>query len=485
MPVSKVLSSFKIINSDKYFYILKNIKERFKKINWLKLVALIDDVIEHRLFKPVVISILTIFVLFQGFSLIQNLILDYQDHSFKRLKNTPVKVNISADNLRLNIEEEQVVDYVVKSGDTLLKIFVDIGAGETDIFNILNEMKKIYSPRAIVAGDHIIIKYKLKIDYEPVANAVGNIKRKAIITSAIFSPSVEKEIIVSRKRNDEYEVEEVEIELVRHISKFAGDIKNSLFIDGVDAGVSPTTMMNMINLYSYDVDFQRDIRKGDKFEILVESFYRENGKKVKDGNILFSALTLRNSTIEAYFYEMKNGLIEYFDAKGRSVRKSLLRTPVNGARISSGFGFRKHPVLGYSKLHKGVDFAAPRGTPIFAAGSGTISYYGRYGSYGNFVKIRHNAEYSTAYAHASKFVRKLHVGSRVKQGDVIAYVGTTGRSTGPHLHYEVLRRGKAINPSKVKATSGLKLSGKKLKDFLAKKAEIEQYRKTIPNQIHN
>jgi murein DD-endopeptidase MepM/ murein hydrolase activator NlpD len=176
-------------------------------------------------------------------------------------------------------------------------------------------------------------------------------------------------------------------------------------------------------------------------------------------------------------------VIEYFDKKGQSIRKSLLRTPVNGARISSGFGLRRHPVLGYSKMHKGTDFAAPSGTPILAAGNGTIVYRGRKGSYGNYVQIKHNAEYSTAYAHASKFNNRFRLGSKVKQGDVVAYIGTTGRSTGPHLHFEVLRSGKQINPAKVKATSGLTLRGKELESFKRSKGEIESHRRNLPNNV--
>jgi murein DD-endopeptidase MepM/ murein hydrolase activator NlpD len=191
---------------------------------------------------------------------------------------------------------------------------------------------------------------------------------------------------------------------------------------------------------------------------------------------------LQNRTIEIYMHKI-NGKVEYFDAKGNSVRKSLLRTPIHGARVSSGFGMRRHPILGYSKMHKGTDFAASTGTPILAAGNGTIVHFGVKGGYGNYVQIKHSAEYATAYGHASRFNRKFHLGSKVKQGDVIAYVGTTGRSTGPHLHFEVLYRGNQINPSKVKATSGLKLSGKELTRFAALKDEIDRYRKNIPNQI--
>ena len=238
--------------------------------------------------------------------------------------------------------------------------------------------------------------------------------------------------------------------------------------------------MNMINIYGYDVDFQRDIHSGDKFEMLVESFYDEDGKKVRDGNVLFSSLTLQNRKIEIYMHKI-NDKVEYFDAKGNSVRKSLLRTPINGARVSSGFGMRRHPILGYSKMHKGVDFAAPIGTPILAAGSGTIVYMAKKGGYGNYVQIMHNGDYSTAYGHASRFNKKFRNGSKVKQGDIIAYVGSTGRSTGPHLHFEVIYKGSQINPAKVKATSGIRLSGKDLIKFKLSKSEIDGYRKNIPN----
>jgi murein DD-endopeptidase MepM/ murein hydrolase activator NlpD len=216
--------------------------------------------------------------------------------------------------------------------------------------------------------------------------------------------------------------------------------------------------------------------------MLVESFYDESGKKVRDGNVLYSSLMLQNRKIEIYMHKVDNR-VEYFDSKGNSVRKSLLRTPINGARVSSGFGMRRHPILGYSKMHKGVDFAASTGTPILAAGAGTIIYMGIKGGYGNYVQIKHNNDYSTAYGHASRFNKKFRTGAKVKQGDVVAYVGTTGRSTGPHLHFELLYKGSQVNPAKVKATSGIKLVGKELVRFESSKNEIDKYRKNTPNQL--
>lgn len=459
---------------DKY---LHNLKSKLKS-----LLLIIDRLIEHRLFKPVSIVIIASFLLFQTVSYVKNLIIDYKESQEVATKSSPIKINVLGREINFDLKEDQVMTYKVKSGDTMLKIFLDMGAKEGDIFNILQAMRKVYSPKLIVTNDKITIKYKLTIDYDTNKAKGKDIERKVVISSLAIRPSIEQEVLVLRKRSGEYEAKMLKIELNRQISKYMGVINNSLFIDAVASGVSPNTVMNMIDIYSYDVDFQRDIHGGDKFEILVESFYDKNGKKVKDGNVLYSSLALSGKEIEIYAHEVNNG-IEYFDAKGNSARKSLLRTPLPGARISSKFGMRRHPVLGYSKLHKGVDFAAPRGTPIYAAGSGKITWYGRKGSYGNFVRIKHNSEYSTGYAHASRLSKRFRNGSRVKQGDVIAYVGTTGRSTGPHLHFEVLRRGKAINPSKVKATSGVRLKGRDLKRFQDSKNKIDQYRKNIPNQV--
>lgn len=462
---------------------MKNLLNKLKKLDHYQIFRLIDRAIEHNFFKPVVISILTSFILFQGYEYTQNLITDYQESSLKKRRTTPMTINISGSGMNIDIDEDQVVEHRIKQGDTMLKILVDIGAGEQDVFAILTAMKKVFSPQAIVVGNQVSVKYRVKIGYD--ANQTqgnGNVDRKVIINSVTVSPSLEEEIVVSRKNDGTYDAREVKVKLLRYISKYSGTIKNGLFVDGVNSGISPTSMMNMINLYGYDVDFQRDIHGGDKFEMLVESFYGEDGKKIKDGNVLFSSLTLQNRAIDIYMHKV-DGRIEYFDSKGNSVKKSLLRTPINGARISSGFGLRRHPILGYSKMHKGTDFAAPTGTPIMAAGNGTITWFGVKGGYGNFVMIKHSQDYYTGYGHASRFNRKFRLGSKVKQGDIVAYVGTTGRSTGPHLHFEVIYKGSQINPAKVKATSGLKLTGKELVRFEADKAEIDKYRKNIPNQI--
>ncbi len=440
---------------------------------------LLDCIIEHRFFKPVSVTIIVSFILFQAFSYLQS---NYSDTSIKTTYEDvrPIKINISALG-SLDVSEDQTIDYSIKSGDTLLKVLMNLGAPEADVFAILSSMKKYFPPQYLISGSHISIKFHTKINYDP-NNIQAGIEREVVINSVTVFPSVEEQVVVSRKNDGSYDSREVKIKLLRYVSKYQGVIKEGLFVDGVAAGVSANSMMNMINLYGYDVDFQRDIHDGDKFEILVETFYDEAGKKVKDGNVLFSSLTLQNRAIENYMFK-SDGRNEYFDAKGNSVRKSLLRTPINGARVSSGFGLRRHPILGYSKMHKGTDFAAPTGTPIMAAGNGTIVYMAVKGGYGNYVQIKHNAEYSTAYGHASRFNKKFHAGAKVKQGDIVAYVGTTGRSTGPHLHFELLHNGSQINPAKVKATSGIRLAGKELVRFQGAKAEIDRYRKSNSNKI--
>ncbi len=442
----------------------------------------IDSIIEHKIFKPVVIAIITSFVLFRGANYVNFFIHDYKESQLKKRQEVPIAINIGINGGNLNIEEEQILDYKVKSGDTLMKVLMNVGANEKDVFSVLSAAKKIFDPQSISTGDSILVRYHLKIGYGEKEKDLQNIDRKILIDSVEIAPSAEKKIVITRKSDDEYDARELDVKLLRYVSRYFGTLKNGLYADGVESGISPTSMMNMINLYSYEIDFQRDIRSGDKFEMLVESFYTEDGKKVRDGNVLFSSLTLQNRQIEIYMHKI-DGRIEYFDSKGNSVRKSLLRTPINGARVSSGFGMRRHPILGYSKMHKGIDFAASTGTPILAAGSGTIVHFGVKGGYGNYVQIKHNADYSTAYGHASRFNKKFHLGSKVKQGDVVAYVGTTGRSTGPHLHFELLYRGGQINPSKVKATSGIKLLGKEMARFESSKAEIDKYRKNVPNQV--
>lgn len=457
---------------------MKKLITNLQRPNKQSLLVMIDKIIDHKMFKPIAISIVTSFILLNGIAIVRGYIADRKENLLQKRATTPIKITITEGGKAINFNEIQVFEQRVKNGDTMLKILTRIGAGEEDVFAILASMKKLFNPQNISVGDSVVVKYRLKIGTEPKEDSA----KQATINEVRIVPSPDIEIIITRGANGEYVARQIKQTLTRSVVRYFGTIKDGLYVDGVNSGISPTSMMNMIGLYAYEIDFQRDLHDGDKFEMLVESFYTENGRKIKDGNVLFSSLAPKGRKIEIYGH-MIDSHLEYFDGNGNSVRKSLLRTPVNGARISSGFGFRKHPILGYSKLHKGIDFAAPMGTPIFAAGNGTITFMGVHGGYGNFVSIKHNADYQTQYGHASKFNKKLRTGSKVKQGEVVAYVGSTGRSTGPHLHYEIIYRGKPINPASVKAVSGIRLAGKELARFNATKAEIDGYRKKIPNEI--
>jgi murein DD-endopeptidase MepM/ murein hydrolase activator NlpD len=230
--------------------------------------------------------------------------------------------------------------------------------------------------------------------------------------------------------------------------------------------------MSMIKMLSWDVDFQRDIQPGDRFEVMYERYYTDGGKFVRTGDVLYANLILSGKSHPIYRHTSKGGTTDYFDAKGVSARKALLRTPIDGARLTSNFGKRHHPILGYTMMHRGVDFAAPVGTPIYAAGDGIVDVREREGAYGNYIRVRHNSDYATAYAHMSRFAPRIQKGSRVKQGQVIGFVGSTGRSTGPHLHFEVLQKGQQINPMAVKMPIGDKLAGAELERFAQQRTRI-------------
>jgi len=275
----------------------------------------------------------------------------------------------------------------------------------------------------------------------------------------------DRDILVARREDDRFHASEVARDLVRRLEKAEGIIQTSLYDAAMEAGLPISILMEMVQIFSFDVDFQREIQKGDKFEVLYENLLNDDGESVALGPVLFAALSVSGKMIGLYRHEPGNGPVDYFNIKGQSARKALMLTPINGASLSSGYGMRRHPVLGYNKMHRGLDFSAPRGTAIVAAGDGVIERAGRNGSYGNYVRIRHNGTYQTAYAHMKGFARGIRSGQRVRQGQTIGYVGTTGRSTGPHLHYEVLRSGTQMNPRKLKLPTGQKLKGADLAQF--------------------
>ena len=337
----------------------------------------------------------------------------------------------------------------IEPGDALSVVLEREGVGD-DTPKTIKALSEHFDPRDMRAGDKIHLAYAPDGDGQQQFEAL-KIKLDPLRT-----------VIVKRgKEGFESNIDEKSVERVVHAKK--ATIENSLFGSAEKAGIPRGIVTEAMRIYSWNVDFQRDIRKGDILEVMYETFETGDGFVAKNGDVLYANLSVRGQEIPLYRFEMTDGRVDYFQPNGRSMKRTLMKTPIDGARLSSGYGLRKHPVLGYKKMHKGVDFAAPTGTPIYAAGDGVIEKAGWFSSYGKYIRIRHNSELKTAYAHMSRI--KAKQGTRVKQGDVIGYVGTTGRSTGAHLHYEVLLNGSQTNPRSVNLPTGEKLTGNQLAKF--------------------
>lgn len=343
----------------------------------------------------------------------------------------------------------------VDKGDTLLDLLLKAGVDRTEATKAIDALREVYNPRDLKAGQEITVTFSRPSD------GIGT----GPFHGLSLQPQADRQVSAKRQASQGFTAQEVKREVTKQLARYNGTIRQSLFESAQAAGIPAPKIVEMIRALSYDVDFQRDIQTGDSFEMMMERFYDKTGKPVRDGNILYVSVNLSGTPISLYRFEPSDGEADFYKASGESVKKALLRTPVDGARITSGFGMRHHPILGYSKMHRGVDFGVPSGTPIMAAGAGIVEMAGANGTYGYYVRIKHSSGYSTAYAHLSRFAQGIHAGKKVGQGEVIAYSGSTGRSTGPHLHYEVLSGGDQINPLSIKVPSGLKLAGKELDRF--------------------
>ncbi len=287
-----------------------------------------------------------------------------------------------------------------------------------------------------------------------------------------FQISNKEKIYLTKNEENNFNEEIILTKLDKKIIYQENIILKSLYKSAIDKKIPANTIIEFARIYGFQVDFQRDIRKKDRFQIMYEIFIDENKKPIESGNILFANLILSGEDNSLYYFD-KEGSIGHYDTNGKSIQKALMKTPINGARLSSPFGMRKHPIDGFNKMHRGTDFAAPTGTPIMASGSGIIKKAGWCGGGGNCVVIRHNSTYETVYAHMSKFAKGIKRGIRVKQGQTIGYVGSTGKSTGPHLHYEVIVNGKRVNSQKLKLPSGKILKGQDRKLFETKKIKLD------------
>ena len=348
--------------------------------------------------------------------------------------------------------------YVIQNNDTMEKILRKFKINNSDIKNISQKLREknfsnIYSGRKL----NLILK-KLESGSNTVVNLVYPVNK----TTSIEVRKSQNDFIINENILQLYKKEVV----ARNI------IKNNLYSSAMNANVEPNIIIEFARIFGFEVDFQRDIRKGDWFEILYEKFLDDNGKVRDTGKIIYASMYINGEEINLYNFEYNN-VEEYYDIKGKSITKSLMKTPINGARLSSSFGMRKHPILGYNKMHRGTDFAAPSGTPIMASGSGTVTRARWCGGGGNCVKIKHNSTYETIYAHMKSFAKGIREGRKVKQGQIIGYVGSTGLSTGPHLHYEVIVNGKKVNSQKLKLPSGKTLKGEERKQFELERIKID------------
>ncbi|MDC3127581.1 peptidoglycan DD-metalloendopeptidase family protein [Candidatus Pelagibacter bacterium] len=351
------------------------------------------------------------------------------------------------------------IKYLIKNNDSVEKILKKLNINSNDIKIISNKLKQEKLTN-IYAGRKLSVVVK-KVDDNSYA-----------LINLLY-PINNTTSVEIRKSQNNFVVKKNILKLYKKEVVIKSEIKNNLYSSAVNSGIEPNIIVEFARIFGFEVDFQRDIRKGDWFEILYERFEDDNNKIQDTGNIIYASMFVNGDEINLYNYKDSENDIGYYDIKGKSIVKSLMKTPINGARLSSSFGMRKHPILGYNKMHRGTDFAAPSGTPIMASGSGTVTRARWCGGGGNCVKIKHNSTYETIYAHMKGFARGIREGKKVKQGQIIGYVGSTGMSTGPHLHYEVVVNGKKVNSQKLKLPSGKILKGKSRENFELKRIRID------------
>ena len=439
--------------------IIQKINDFFKKK--ARLFPLIDTkVLRIEKFNPfIVISFLLIF---SSFFFISSTLIENKNtknaNSLKEIAKSNEFSNLSNYFISKISSPYRELDYVIKNNDTVEKILKNFKVQDEDIKIISVKLKQkklgnIYSGRKL----NLITK-KLENGSNTIINLVYPISNTASI-----------EI---RKFKNDFIVKENILQLYKKEVVIKNVIKNNLYSSAVDSGVEPNIIVEFARIFGFEVDFQRDIRKGDWFEIFYEKFEDDNNKVRDTGKIIYASMFVNGEEINLYNFKYNNEE-EYYDIKGKSITKSLMKTPINGARLSSSFGMRKHPILGYNKMHRGTDFAAPSGTPIMASGSGTVTRARWCGGGGNCIKIKHNSTYETIYAHMKSFAKGIKEGRKVKQGQIIGYVGSTGLSTGPHLHYEVIVNGKKVNSQKLKLPSGKILKGEERKQFELDRIKID------------
>jgi len=409
--------------------------------------------------KKYLLVLITILFLFFLYSFLNDKFL--QNESFKSENTNRSIATAHFSNLKSYFLEKyqspyQQYNYIIQNNDSIEKILLKYDIKYSEIKSIVQDLKEKKLSN-IYAGREMEIVTKKNID-----------EKSSLIN--IFYPVSNTLFVQIRKAPEGFEVKKNIIKLTKKEVILKNTIQNNLYSSAIRAGIEPNIIIEFARIFGFEVDFQRDIRKEDWFEIYYERFIDDKGEIKDTGKIIYASMFVNNEEISLYNFKHKDES-GYYDVSGKSIVKALMKTPINGARLSSSFGKRKHPILGFNKQHNGTDFAAPKGTPIMASGNGKVIRARWCGGGGNCVKIRHNSSYSTVYAHLSKFATRE--GRRVKQGEIIGFVGSTGMSTGPHLHYEVHYNGKPINSQKLKLPSGKILKGSERKEFEIERIKID------------
>ena len=352
------------------------------------------------------------------------------------------------------------VELKVRNGDSIQRILYDQKISPSEVNNVINALRREYNIGALRNDQKVYLIVKREKNGNFVSRLTVNIDN---ITS----------VHVFLNKDNVYETRRVTKILTKKNHLVETTIDRGIYRTAKQSGIENSIVAQFARLYGFEVDFQRDLKKNDKIKIFYERYLDDDGVSQRTGNIIYSEITNVERNIILYRYEYPNGSIAYFTPEGKSIEKSLMRTPINGAKLSSRYGFRIHPILGYNQMHQGTDFAAPIGTPVMASGAGTVEYSGWKGGYGKFISIRHSAVYQTNYAHLQDYAKGIRRGAKVQQGQVIGYLGSTGSSTGPHLHYEVIVNGKKENSQTLKLPSAAPLEGNNKNFFEIQKRNID------------
>lgn len=352
-------------------------------------------------------------------------------------------------------KERRVI--VVAPGDNFIGILTNLGMETKSATNAYTTLKKVYDARKLKAGQHIEL------------TATFDVQSKSLeaLDTLVIEPVRGTRYILQINEYDQFEARVEQEKFAYEIKDIKGTVSGNVSASLNKSGVPYKLCGQIIQMFSHMIDFRRDVKHGDTFNVKYEVNKAANGDIVSVGEVIFASFTVNNRTYKLYRYKPRGGSVGYYDEKGGAKKTGLDKKPLamRNARISSLFGYRRHPIYKTTKFHSGVDYAAPRGTAIYASGSGTIEMARYVNGYGNFIKIRHNSEYETAYGHMHKFASGMRPGVKVKKGQIIGYVGSTGRSTGPHLHFEILRKGQRIDPLKAKVATGNDLTGNQLVEF--------------------